>query len=97
MAKNENTRNYDKIESVEKDLKANIGKVDGEAAKRSEMQHHYATKYFVLMSAALFFASICGAYAFVTPMMIDSKNSKFEHKLNEVLAILKPTNDNKTK
>ncbi len=97
MAKNELLSRLDnKIENTAKDLRDNIDKLGGESVKKSELQH-YATKHFVLYTFIAFIVFVCGAYAYVTPLIIDSKNSKFEHKLDEVLNILKSTTDNKTK
>jgi len=90
MAKNENFSRLDNtIESTAKDLRDNIDKLGGESVKRSELQY-YATKHFVLSTAAFALALLCGAYVFVTPLLIDSKNSKIELKVYEALKVPNP-------
>jgi len=64
-----------------------IGRID-ECIKKSEVEQHYATKYFVWVSLLSFFVIICTAYWLITPL-IERKNDKLETKIEEILIILK--------
>jgi len=73
-------RIQDKVDKVSDNFKADLLNY----AKKDDLQH-YATKDFVwrlLLGGALI---LCGAYWLLTPVYIDSKNSKFNESIEKIL------------
>ena len=55
---------------------------------RNEIKNHYVsgTKLYAFLGAACF--AMCGAYAYVTPLLIESKTSTVTSKLDKILELL---------
>ena len=66
---------------------SNIDELSNNSIKKSEQQY-YATKHFLYGTLLTICALICTAYWYVTPVLIDSKNSKLETKIDKLLEVL---------
>ena len=96
MAVNEPIDHYYRLEGkigeAEKNLRqeitARIDNLEQECFRKSEITH-YATKFLVGSIMVAVFVALCGAYMVITPIFIDSKNSRLNETVNQILEIVK--------
>lgn len=89
----------EKIGKLESKLDGKFNALDkkiGECIKAEDVKHYYSTKFLSGGIAIGALIALCGAYIFVTPLLIDSKNSKLNEMLDNILKAVQTSAEKKT-